>query len=166
MRWFFNPLCCSASIWSWRCLENQIFHSLNRLKLNIHKNRIESSSKSHRTLDSKKTKSWRFRIGTYPKKTEAFLRSKDGNKYKFFEIIWRQKPSRRRYIFMGRPSHQITTTEVDRYWSTNDADVFHVPRMSKTEPLLKLFYCVFKFDNEELNHSVSDQKILQFQDFI
>ena len=90
---------------------------------------------------------------------------KTGTKQEFLDIIRCQKNRSRRHTYVGRLGQHITTTEIEQYSSTNDVGLLHVRQISKSEPLHKSFHCVFKFNDEKLNHPFSCPKTLFLKNY-
>ena len=53
-----------------------------------------------------------------------------------------KKPPKRRHLYVGRLSQNITASEMEEYCVENNVELLHIRQISKSEPHLKAFHCI------------------------
>ena len=62
------------------------------------------------------------------------------------------RPPKRRHLFIDRLSNSVSTDDIREYCKNKGADLLCVREISREDSLLKSFQCVFKFDNDQVEH--------------
>ena len=61
-----------------------------------------------------------------------------------------KQPPKRRYLYGGQLSQNITTSKMEEFCVEKNAKLLHIRQILKSEAQLKAFFCVCKFDEEKV----------------
>ena len=61
-----------------------------------------------------------------------------------------KRPPKRRHLYIGRLSNSVSTDDIEEYCQIKLADLLCIREISREDSRLKSFYCVFKFDNDQV----------------
>ena len=90
----------------------------------------------------------RYEFETVQRKVRSTKEVKTGTNTNPAVIKGVKKPPKRRHLYVGRLSQNITASEMEEYCIEFDVELLHIRQISKSEARLKAFHCVFKFDEK------------------
>ena len=61
-----------------------------------------------------------------------------------------KRPPKRRHLYIVHLSNSVYTDDIRDFWKNKGADLLCIREISREEPRLKSFHCVFKFDNDQV----------------
>ena len=81
-----------------------------------------------------------------------------------------------RHLYIGRLSNSVSTDDITKHCKKKGVDIQCIREISRDEPRLKSFHCVFKFENDvfkfvfsnlirKLNLQISGPKMFHFHHF-
>ena len=110
-------------------------------------NRCDSSSSYHSSAEKKADD---FEFETVQRKVRSPKELKTGTNTNPAVIKGVKKPPKRRHLYVGRLSQNITASEMEKYCVERKVELLHIRQISKSDAHLKAFHCVFKFDEEKV----------------
>ena len=126
------------------------FPFLKAAKSGRSRNRNDSSSSHHSATVNKKRKADDLEFETVQRKVRSTKELKTGTNTNPAVVKGVKKPPKRRHLYVGRLSQNITASEMEEYCIENNVELLHIRQISKSEAHLKAFHCVFKFDEEKV----------------